>query len=58
MFCANCYNEIAAGTAYYRHQRTDQGFCSLDCLNDYQIYSHMITIERSEGEESEMDEGD
>ena len=52
MFCANCYNEIPAGKSYYKHQDTNQSYCSLDCLNDHMIYTHTITLETSEGEES------
>ena len=52
MFCANCYKEIPAGKSYYKHQDTNQSYCSLDCLNDHMIYSHTITLEMSEGAES------
>ena len=52
MFCANCYKEIPAGKSYYKHQDTNQSYCSLDCLNDHMIYSHTITIDMSEGAES------
>ena len=48
MFCANCYKEIPAGKAYYKHQDTNQSFCSLDWL----IYAHAVTLETSEGKES------
>lgn len=44
---ANCYKEIPAGKSYYKHQDTNQSYCSLDCLID-----HTITLETSEGEES------
>ena len=37
---------------YYKHQDTNQSYCSLDCLNDHMIYTHVLTIETSEGEES------
>lgn len=47
MFCANCYNEIPAGKSYYKHQDTNQSYCSLDCLNDHMIYTHTITLETS-----------
>ena len=43
MFCANCYKEIPAGKSYYKH---------LECFNDHMIYTHTITLETSEGEES------
>lgn len=52
MFCANCFREIPAGKGYYKQQDTNQSFCSLDCLNDYMIYSHAVTLEASEGEET------
>ena len=52
MFCANCYKEIPAGKSYYKHQDTNQSYYSLDCLNDHMIYTHTITLETSEGEES------
>ena len=52
MFCANCCKEIPAGKSYYKHQDTNQSYCSLDCLNDHMIYTHVLTIETSEGEES------
>ena len=42
MFCANCYKEIPAGKSYYKHQDTNQSYCSLDCLNDHMIYTHTI----------------
>ena len=29
MFCANCYKEIPAGKAYYKHRDTNQSFCTL-----------------------------
>lgn len=48
MFCANCYKEIPAGKSYYRHQDTNQPYCSLNCLNDHIT----ITLETSEGKES------
>ena len=48
MFCANCYKEISAGKSYYKHQDTNQSYCSLDCLNDHMIYTHTITLETSE----------
>lgn len=48
MFCANCYNEIPIGKRYYKHQNTNQSYCSLDCLNDHMIYTHVITLETSE----------
>lgn len=51
MFCANCYREIPAGKAYYKHRDTNQSFCTLDCLNDWLIYAHAVTLETSEGEE-------
>ncbi len=51
MFCANCYKEIPAGKSYYKHQDTNQSYCSLDCLNDHMIYTHSVTLETSEGEE-------
>ena len=47
MFCANCYKEIPAGKSYYKHQDTNQSYCSLDCLNDHMIYTHTITLETS-----------
>lgn len=47
MFCANCYKEIPAGKAYYKHQDTNQSFCTLDCLNDWLIYAHAVTLETS-----------
>ena len=50
MFCANCYKEIPAGKSYYKHQDTNQSYCSLDCLNDHMIYTHVLTIETSDGE--------
>ena len=49
MFCANCYKEIPVGKSYYKHQDTNQSYCSLDCLNDHMIYTHTITLETSEG---------
>ena len=52
MFCANCYREIPVGKAYYKHRDTNQSFCTLDCLNDWLIYVHAVTLETSEGEES------
>lgn len=51
MFCANCYKEITAGKAYYKHQDTNQSFCTLDCLNDWLIHTHAVTLETGEGEE-------
>lgn len=51
MFCANCYKEIRAGKGYYKHHETNQSFCSLDCLNDWLIHCHIITLETSEGGE-------
>lgn len=48
MFCANCYKEIPIENAYFKHQNTNQCFCSLDCLNDYMIVCHAVTIETSE----------
>ena len=30
MFCANCYKEIPAGKSYYKHQDTNQSYCSLE----------------------------
>ncbi len=48
MFCANCYNEIPIGKRYYKHQDTNQSFCSLDCMNDWLIYSQAVTLETSE----------
>lgn len=51
MFCANCYKEIPAGKAYYKHRDTNQSFCTLDCLNDWLICAHAVTLETSEGEE-------
>ena len=56
MFCANCYKEIPAGKSYYKHQDTNQSYCSLDCLNDHMIYTYTITLETSEGEEKDNDE--
>lgn len=47
MFCANCYKEIPADKSYYKHQDTNQSYCSLDCLNDHMIYTHTITLETS-----------
>ncbi len=52
MFCANCYKEIPAGKSYYKHQDTNQSYCSLDCLNDYMIYTHTITLETSKSAEN------
>jgi len=52
MFCANCYKEIPVGKSYYKHQDTNQSYCSLDCLNDHMIYTHTITLETSEGAET------
>ena len=43
---------IPAGKSYYKHQDTNQSYCSLDCLNDHMIYTHTITLETSDGEES------
>ena len=42
MFCANCYKEIPAGKSYYKHQDTNQSYCSLECFN----------LETSEGAET------
>lgn len=60
MFCASCYKEIPVGKSYYKHQDTNQSYCSLDCLNDHMIYTHTITLETSEGAESseEQDNGE
>ncbi len=58
MFCANCYNEIPIGKRYYKHQNTNQSFCSLDCMNDWLIYSQAVTLETSEGEESTEGQSD
>lgn len=55
MFCANCYKEIPAGKSYYKHQDTNQSYCSLECFNDHMIYTHTITLETSEGEQSDDD---
>ena len=52
MFYANCYKEIPSGKSYYRHQDSNQSYCSLDCLNDHMIYTHALTIEMSDGNES------
>ena len=52
MFCANCYNEIPKGKSCYRHQDSNQSFCSQECLLDWLIYAHAVTLETSEGEES------
>ena len=52
MFCANCYKEIPAGKSYYKHQDTNQSYCSLECFNDHMIYTHTITLETSEGAET------
>ncbi len=51
MFCANCYKEIPIESAYFKHQNTNQCFCSLDCLNDYMIGCHAVTIETNNGKE-------
>lgn len=51
MFCANCYKEIPVGKSYYKHQDTNQSYCSLDCLLDWLIYAHAVTLETSKGEE-------
>ena len=51
MFCANCYREIPASKGYYKHQDTNQSFCTLDCLNDWLIYAHAVTLETGEGDE-------
>lgn len=56
MLCAECYKEIPACEVYYKEQDTDQCFCSTDCLLDHQIYSHMVTLETSTGEESKLNE--
>ena len=56
MFCVNCYKEIPTGKSYYKHQDTNQSYCSLDCLNDHMIYTHTITLETSEGEEKTSEE--
>lgn len=48
MFCANCYKEIPIGKRYYKHQDTNQTFCSLDCMNDWLIYCQAVTLETSE----------
>lgn len=47
MFCANCYKEIPIENAYFKHQNTNQCFCSLNCMNDWLIHSQAITIEIS-----------
>ena len=57
MFCANCYKEIPADKSYYKHQDTNQSYCSLDCLNDHMIYTHTITLETSEGAETNAPSG-
>ena len=44
MFCANCYKEIPAGKSYYKHQDTNQSYCSLDCLNDHMIYKNVAML--------------
>ena len=48
MFCANCYKEILVGKGYYKHQDTNQSFCSLNCMNDWLIYCQAVTLEMSE----------
>ncbi len=48
MFCANCYNEIPAGKNYFKHQASNQSFCSLNCMNDWLIYCQTVTLETSE----------
>ncbi len=48
MFCANCYKEIPVSKRYYKHQDTNQNFCSLNCMNDWLIYSQAVTLETSE----------
>lgn len=53
MFCANCYSEIPKGKNCYRLQASNNCFCSLDCLNDWLIYSGSVTIETSDGETEE-----
>lgn len=50
MFCANCYNEIPEDKSCYRHQNTNQRFCSQDCLIDWLIYSNAVRLETSEDE--------
>ena len=52
MFCANCYKEIPAGKSYYKHQDTNQSYCSFNDPAAPEIYTHVLTIETSEGEES------
>ena len=52
MFCANCYKEIPVSKGYYKHQDTNQNFCSLNCMNDWLIYCKAITLETSEDAES------
>jgi hypothetical protein len=53
MFCANCYKEIPVGKGYYKHQNTNQSFCSLDCMNDWLIYCQAVTLETSESEDED-----
>lgn len=48
MFCANCYKEIPVSKGYYKHQDTNQSFCSLNCMNDWLIYCKAVTLEMSE----------
>jgi len=48
MFCANCYKEIPVSKGYYKHQDTNQSFCSLNCMNDWLIYCKAVTLETSE----------
>ena len=58
MFCANCYKEIPAGKSYYRHQDTNQPYCSLDCLNDHMIYTRSTPVASREGSESTEEQDD
>ena len=52
MFCANCYKEIPAGKSYYKHQDTHQSYFFFNDTATNEIYTHTITLETSEGEES------
>lgn len=56
MFCGNCYNEIPKSKNYFKHQASNQYFCSLNCMNDWLIYSKAVTLETNEGEDSFEDQ--
>ena len=45
MNCEQCGSEIPKGETYFKHQESERCFCSIDCLTDWMIYDHLLTIE-------------